>query len=476
MESLKRHPVFGLDSRWSWITALSCSLCLFMGNVGSRVFGIVYVGIIETFQVSREEATWPLTIFDVVTSFANLLFGFICRRSSSRAVLLGCSFLGPVAIALCYFAPNVAFITGFYGAVNGIAFSGLMVGLHVVIAQYFEKRRATAFSVFYTVAGLNTFFVPPIIEYSLAEFGLRGALLLLGAISLNAFPAAIILRSPPWADPTRQRHRFTPRPASKEAVQHADENVSLTNDNKANNVTSGDNGTTKPSKKSPSTDAKTDRSSFHAAKNFLTLRFWVDSTSFGVVYLSLALFVMLVVDLAKDRGVSTADSVYLFHAFSVGDVVMRALNGWIVDAGLLSVNSIMGLGFFVQGIGFVLMVYGVALPALVVASFLLGASIGFRMSLGTIVLILDFGVEALPIMIGGLGVVTALNSWVRAPLVGYFRDKHGSYDGVMLIMAIVSLVYLLIWEARFFIKKIAQRRRKVQVPVESGKEAVTTTT
>ncbi|CAN7946722.1 unnamed protein product, partial [Ixodes pacificus] len=381
----------------------------------------------------------------------------------------------------------------FYSIFSGIAFSGLMVGLHVVIAQYFEKRRATAFSVFYTLAGLNTFFVPPIIEHSLAEFGVRGALLILGAISLNAFPAAIILRSPPWADPTHQRHRFTPRPASKEEVQHADENVSLTNDNKANNITSGNNGTTKLSKTSPSTDAKTNSSSFHAAKNFLTLRFWVDSTSFGVVYLSLALFVMLVVDLAKDRGVSTADSVYLFHAFSVGDVVMRALNGWIVDAGLLSVNSIMGFGFFVQGIGFVLMVYGVALPALVVASFLLGASIGFRMSLGTIVLILDFGVEALPIMIGGLGVVTALNSWVRAPLVGkpsktrvhlgffvssetlprlarrtisesftndptpvfagYFRDKHGSYDGVMLIMAIVSLVYLLIWEARFFMKK-----------------------
>uniref|UniRef100_V5H0K8 Monocarboxylate transporter n=1 Tax=Ixodes ricinus TaxID=34613 RepID=V5H0K8_IXORI len=70
-----------------------------------------------------------------------------------------------------FLSPNVAFITGFYGAVNGIAFSGLMVGLHVVIAQYFEKRRATAFSVFYTLAGLNTFFVPPIIEHSLSEFG-----------------------------------------------------------------------------------------------------------------------------------------------------------------------------------------------------------------------------------------------------------------------------------------------------------------
>ncbi|XP_040079254.1 monocarboxylate transporter 12-like [Ixodes scapularis] len=451
-----------------------------MGSLGFRVFGIVYVGIIETFQVSREEATWPLTIFDVVTSFANyafisdLLFGFICRRSCSRAVLLGCSFLGPVAIAVCYFAPNVAFITGFYGAVNGIAFSGLMVGLHVVIAQYFEKRRATAFSVFYTLAGLNTFFVPPITEHSLTEYGVRGALLILGAISLNAFPAAIILRSPPWADPTRQR--LTPRPVSNQALQHADQNVSLTNDGKANNLKFGNNGTTKPSKTSLSTNTKTDNSLFITAKNFLTLRFWVDSTSFGVAYMSYAVFVMLVVDLAKDRGVSTADSVYLFHAFSVGDVVMRALNGWIVDAGLLSVNSIMGLGFFVQGIGFVFMVYGVGLPALVAASFLLGASIGLRMSLGTIMLILDFGVEALPIMIGGLGVVSSLNSWLRAPLVGYFRDKHGSYDGVMLIMAIVSLIYVLIWEARFFINKIAQRRRKAQVQVESGKAAVTTKT
>ncbi|CAN7987302.1 unnamed protein product [Ixodes hexagonus] len=475
MESLKRHPVFGLDSRWSWITAVSCSWCLFMGILPSRLFGLIYVGIIETFQASREEATWPLTAFDVVASLGCVVFGYLCRRSSCRAVLLTCSFVGPVAVILCYFAPNVAFITGSYGAVGGIAFSGILVGVNVVIAQHFEKRRATAFSLLFTVSGLNSFFIPPLLEYSLTEYGVRGALLILGAISFNSLPAAIILRSPPWADPSRQRHRSAQRPTKEEAVRWADEKVSLTESNKADNGSVDNNGRTQLSKPAaPSANANVDNSLLNIAKNFLTLRFWVDSTSFGVMYLSLALFVMLVVDLAKGRGVSTADSVYILHAFGVGDVGCRALSGWIVDTGWISVNSLMALGFVLQGSGFFLMAYGVTLPVLLCASLLLGASIGSRMSYGSIVLILDFGVEALPIMIGGFSVVTALNGWVRAPLVGYFRDRHGSYDGLMLIMAIVSLVFVIVWESRLFIKKISQRRKKCQ-EVERGHVSNTTT-
>lgn len=64
MRSMKNDPDFGLDSRWSWITAVFSSACLFMGCLATRVIGVVYVGIITTFNVSREEASWPMTALD----------------------------------------------------------------------------------------------------------------------------------------------------------------------------------------------------------------------------------------------------------------------------------------------------------------------------------------------------------------------------------------------------------------------------
>lgn len=60
--SLKADPYHGLDSRWSWITAAFCSWVMFMGTLSIRVSGVLFYGIVETFQVTREEASWPVTL------------------------------------------------------------------------------------------------------------------------------------------------------------------------------------------------------------------------------------------------------------------------------------------------------------------------------------------------------------------------------------------------------------------------------
>ncbi|KAL3179250.1 hypothetical protein MRX96_038155 [Rhipicephalus microplus] len=58
-ESLKRDPRFGVDSRWSWVTAGFLSLVLCGALMGQQAAGVIFYGIIEAFGVTRQQASWP---------------------------------------------------------------------------------------------------------------------------------------------------------------------------------------------------------------------------------------------------------------------------------------------------------------------------------------------------------------------------------------------------------------------------------
>lgn len=477
MASLKDDPRFGLDSRHSWAVAAFSSWFLFMFIIVQRVFSFVYVGILNTFGVTRQEASWPMNIMDLFSSITTPIFGYLCARFSCRTVLLCCGLLGPLGVILCFFAPNVAFITVFYGAVNGAGISGTMMALTVVLAQHFEKRRATAYSIVFTISGFNTFIFPPLIELCMSTYGLSGTFLMLGGICLNSFPAAIGIVSPPWAKPAN--HKVKKRVEGAEANRSPHEEIELA-PHSDHGGTSQDNGyssepehankdtqdapkdVTEPLMTHPEHSTKqdappTDVSKVEVLRNvlkvFLTARFWVDSVSFAVMYLALALFLTLAVDLAKDRGIATTDAVFLLHAFSVGDVVFRAVSGLMLDSKLLTVDGVMLLGFLLQAIGIEMLASGVTYPLLMLGSLILGCGNGLRMPMAGVVLIADFGVKALPVVFAGFALVCGLNIWIRAPLIGYFRDMHGAYDGVLHVVGGCSFACVLVWMVRLLLKR-----------------------
>ncbi|KAL3249319.1 hypothetical protein MRX96_056067 [Rhipicephalus microplus] len=197
---LKDDPQFGVDSRWSWISAFFCAWVLFLTMATPRLAGIFFYGIVETFGATRAEASWPLSLAGTFTVMGGPIAGYLCQRFSCRAVLLACSSLAGIGASLCYLANSLPFITISFGFVHGGALCGMFVACNVLLAQHFEKRRATASSVVFTVFGINSIVLTPLLEFFRTTYGVRGAFLLYGAILLHAMPAVIVLRSPPLAD------------------------------------------------------------------------------------------------------------------------------------------------------------------------------------------------------------------------------------------------------------------------------------
>ncbi|XP_077509292.1 monocarboxylate transporter 9-like [Amblyomma americanum] len=478
MGSLKYDPRFGLDSHHSWMVAGFCSWFLFMGCIAQRVFGVVYVGILEEFGVTRQEASWPMNIIDLLASLSNPVFGYLCSRYSCRAVLLWCGLAGPLGVILCYFAPNVIFIAVFYGMLNGISISGTLTAITVVLAQHFEKRRATAYSVVFTVSAFNTFMFPPLVELLLSTYGLYGTFLVLGAICLHTFPPGIAITSPEWMKPSLNGKKHKAADAGNKClppeetelvaqrIEDHEENATCVKSRQTINLDPSKEAsvvlTASNEEECRAPSQATDRDNL---RNFVTVRFWVDSLSFSVMYLALSLFLTLAVDMAKDKGVSTMDAVFIFHAFSAGDVIFRGVSGVLLDSKFLSSDGVMLLGFILQGVGIEILAFTASFPLLIVGSLVFGCGNGLRMPIAGVVLIGDFGLKALPIVFGGFALVCGLNVWTRAPLIGYFRDQRGTYDGVLHVLGVCSFACVAVWAVRICLK----RWRTTRLPATSAK-------
>ncbi|KAK8788231.1 hypothetical protein V5799_021993, partial [Amblyomma americanum] len=310
----------------------------------------------------------------------------------------------------------------------GLSVSGAYVAVNVLVSQHFEKRRATACSLVFTACALGLF-APPLAELVRDAYGIRGTFLLLGAVTLNACPAAIVLRSPAWMERTAppEHTRKKNHPAANEdpclVVQRGEES----------------------------------RPRFSAVvRNFATVPFVVDAMSFSVILLGLTTFLLLSVDIATDRGVEPSRAVLLQNAFAAGDIFLRPVSGVIVDSRVLALETVMLVGYLVQAAGFELFASFTTFPMMLACSALIGASNGARISLQAPLLVNDFGVDSLPVMIGGMVFFSGVVLLTRPLLVGYYRDHHGSYDGLLHTVAALSTALLIIW----IIRSLMVRRKR----------------
>ncbi|KAK8769639.1 hypothetical protein V5799_013896, partial [Amblyomma americanum] len=206
------------------------------------------------------------------------------------------------------------------------------------------------------------------------------------------------------------------------------------------------------------------------ARQFLTVSFLVDAVSFTIVVFGMGTFILLSVDLGKDRGILPSDAVYLLHAFSAGDITFRALCGFVIDSGLLSLEAVMVLGYLMQAFAFEFLVWAGTFPMMLLGSVLIGVSNGSRISLQAPSLIKDFGVESLPVMMGGMVFCIGAGSLLRPALighflVGYYRDHHGSYDGLLHTVAALSTALLIIWIIRSLMVAVGKTRDRKRLPL-----------
>lgn len=476
MASAATMPRSGVDSTRSWAVAVSCCWINFFSALMYKSSGVVYMGVLQTLDVSREEASWPLTLLAVFIFATAPVAGVLALYVDIWKISLCGCLLSSISVCICFWAHSVIHLMVCLGVVQGFAL-GLLTLHNVIINQHFEKHRATASGISYAGPTLASLVYPPLIQILFDEYGLRGSLLLFGGIMFHAVAGAF-LQMEPNPRKTRSSYKALPSDPSSGDTQYSkvyfdsaektkDEDLRLP-DHAADsehssagyNADGSDAPVGLPAVSVRPTTSAADVSRIHRSLSvFRVPMFYLISASFAAVLFTMTTYLTVVVDFAVDNGVSRIKAVLLISVYSLADLVARLGSGWISDRGFVSRGNMMALHFLIGGLALFAMPVFVAYGGQVAMAVVSGWATGCTMILVSVLLTEHIGLERLPVSFGVTSFFAGALCLARPPLIGHYRDGSGNYEGLFHLIGSFSIALALLWFIASMTLRMRQRRK-----------------
>lgn len=464
------------DSVRSWVVAFSCCWINFFSALMYKSSGVVYMGVLQTLDVSREEASWPLTLLAVFIFTTGPVAGVLALYLSIWKISLCGCLLSSLAVCVCFYADSVVYLMVCLGVIQGFGL-GLLTLHNVIINQHFVKYRATASGISYAGPTLASLIYPPVVEVLFAEFGLRGSLLLFGGIMLNAVAGAFVQRPPPFKT-TKSSYKVVPEASTKD---DADSSAPLTHGvwvEYKKKVPLDDQLNSAPGlpECADCTEPTKDLSEhedvhFHglgaaeysrlrrSLSLFLVPMFYLICGSFALILFNLTTYLTVIVDFAVGHGVSRISAVLLISAYSVADLAARLGSGWISDRGFVSRGNMMAVHFLMGGLVLFAIPVFTTYVGQVLMAVVSGWANGCTMILVSVLLTEHAGLDRLPVSFGMTSFFAGSLCLARPPLIGHYRDTSGDYEGLFRLIGGVSIVFSGLWSLTTLILKLRSRRK-----------------
>ncbi|KAF8782659.1 Monocarboxylate transporter 9 like protein [Argiope bruennichi] len=187
---------------------------------------------------------------------------------------------------------------------------------------------------------------------------------------------------------------------------------------------------------------------------------------FHMISLSLAAFAMLfdpaltvIVDYLMDKGVTEEIAKYFISILSVGDLLGRLCFGWVTDRNYMSVSNFMMVIQIMQGLCFLAMPLFNGFDTLMAIMVIYGVMSGANLVMYPI-LVGKYLQSVQSLAIGFIAFFSGLLSFAVPPLIGYFRDEVGSYDGMFYITGGLSAATGCFWLLEPLLLKLREKLQK----------------
>lgn len=179
-----------------WAVPTVASLWVFLLQMVFSSSGLLYVFFMEMFNVSHEDAAWPIVCFIVVANSSGLLVSILQEWLKPHSIAMLGSTLACAGLIVCSIAPTITWMTVAYGGLCGIGSGITMMGLTMYITLCFDKYRATAIAFKFAGWAVSGIVGPSVVEYLARSYGPSGSLLLSSAFAMHALPLAMLVRNP----------------------------------------------------------------------------------------------------------------------------------------------------------------------------------------------------------------------------------------------------------------------------------------
>ncbi|XP_043797329.1 monocarboxylate transporter 13-like [Apis laboriosa] len=180
------------DGGWGWVVLSSALIVNFLIPGTVKSFGVLFVEFLHVFKASSTAASWmPALCYFLYNSLGPLSSILSNKYSYKTVTIIGGAFAA-CGMMLSYFANSVSYLYVSYGLMVGIGAGLTFPPTVYIVTSYFEKLRGVANGLCISGSAIGTIVLPPFLQYLLDCFGYRGAVLVMGALTLNTLVCGLL--------------------------------------------------------------------------------------------------------------------------------------------------------------------------------------------------------------------------------------------------------------------------------------------
>ncbi|XP_022100013.1 monocarboxylate transporter 12-like isoform X2 [Acanthaster planci] len=344
---------------------------------------------------------------NAVAGFAGPISGPLHGSFGTRTVVVISGLLSGASVILSSFSTSVFHVALTLSLLTGPGLSIISILTRAMAGRHFTTGYAIATGIGSSGHAVGLVVVGPLTQVLLDTYGWRGALLLLGAISLHLGAFGFLLRSAP--ESTQKENEYLPLVSTEEEEPAADQS----------RIPNGEK-----------------KSRFHIKKDAIIARlnllgwticccakFWIAFPVFGCDYITCDLWLMYFVVYAETKGFSGYEAVTFTLAGGIGNIVFKIVLGLILDRGLLNLRLSLFSTIIASSLGLLTLPWINTYWMMMVNAFLFQGLSGMTATMSDIYTRDLFGAEDLVPAFSWIGVFTA----ALALAFGFFPGKPRLY-------------------------------------------------
>ncbi|XP_077534893.1 monocarboxylate transporter 12-like isoform X2 [Haemaphysalis longicornis] len=386
-------------------------------------------------------------------------------------------FLGSVLVwinpMICAFAPNMIFITVFLGGFQGVGMGFVECIVSVAISTCFQKRRGIAMGIKDVGCTLSALVFPKILSLLTAEYTLRGALGICGALCMNVTALVLILRRNPFTirhrDSSRKAPAEKPSPQTEELLNSSAEKC--TQSERAEIVTKNSSGnelqntvffscggndsaptvqTLKVGNQASQSgkeavfvlehdgSSKCDLQTIHKENGSKLQKRWWRPRFYAVVFQFVIIQYVAVVmrsvnvDYALDKGSELSQAELTVTYCAATDIAGRTAVMMLADCAGLSRTFVACVAMFCYSALTIALRYATGFGSFLALYMCLSMTHASLMTLMLVLVADHFGSNRIAFVWGVSGLLSTPLLLATPSITGFFRDTLGSYDHLML--------------------------------------------
>ncbi len=182
--------VFSLENRPSypgWRVAVVCHIGVLTGFAAIFIYSFSFMSqsLHRDFGWSSEQIARAFSLAVISVAVCSPMIGKLFDWYDPRKLIAG--FMGAFGLGIGSLAFLTPHLPQFYATVIFIGIAGTgtyQLGYARIVAAWFERRLGAALAIVVAGSGVGSFFVPPLVQYSISAYGWRNAYLVLAALPL----------------------------------------------------------------------------------------------------------------------------------------------------------------------------------------------------------------------------------------------------------------------------------------------------